>query len=120
MDEIQRTAEQVIKENGSDYHVRCEIAEMEFDTRVYDSFTMPAGEYSALRITIGDAAGKNWWCVMFPTLCLPTVTDTEELLEKCDGVFTAEELDMLTDPEKYECRFYFLELYRKIRNKICA
>lgn len=120
MDEIQSTAEQIIKENGADYPVRCQVTEMEFDTRIYDSITMPAGKYSALRITIGDAEGKNWWCVMFPTLCLPAVTNTDEFLEKCDGVFTAEELDMLKNPGNYECKFYLLELYRKIRDKICA
>lgn len=118
--EIQSTAERVITENGSDYPVKCEITRMCFDNRVYDTITMPAGEYSALRITIGEAAGKNWWCVMFPPLCLPAVTDIDEALEECGGVFTAEELDMLHNPENYECRFYFLELCEKIRDKICA
>ena len=124
MEEIRHIAEQVISENGSDYPVRCEVTEMEFDKRIYDkadvSFTMPAGKYLALRITIGEAAGKNWWCVMFPPLCLPAVTSTEEFLEECDGIFTEEELDMLQDPENYECKFYFLELYKKIRDEICA
>ena len=120
MEEIQRTAEQVISENGSDYPVRCEIAETDFDTRIYDSITMPAGRYLALRITIGEAEGKNWWCVMFPPLCLPAVTDVNEVLEEWDGVFTEEQLDMLNEPENYECRFYFLELYKKIREEICA
>lgn len=120
MDEIQRTAEQVISENGSDYPVRCEITKMDFDTRIYDSITMPAGRYLALRITIGEAEGKNWWCVMFPPLCLPAVTSADEVLEEWDGVFTEEQLDMLGEPENYECRFYFLELYKKIREEICA
>lgn len=118
--EIRDTAERVIRESGADYPVKCEITRMSFDNRVYDTITMPAGEYSALRITIGEAAGKNWWCVMFPPLCLPAVTDIDEALEEYDGVFTAEELDMLHNPENYECRFYFLELYEKIRDKICA
>ena len=120
MDEIQRTAEKVIAENGADYPVSCEVTEMEFNKRVYDSITMPAGRYSALRITIGSAEGKNWWCVMFPPLCLPAVTNTDEALEEWDGVFTEEELDMLSNAENYECRFYFLELCRKIKDKICA
>ncbi|MCH5193704.1 MAG: stage II sporulation protein R [Oscillospiraceae bacterium] len=120
MTEIQRTAERVIAENGADYPVRCEVTEMEFDKRIYDSITMPAGRYQALRLTIGSAEGKNWWCVMFPPLCLPAVTDTDEALEEFNGVFTEEELDMLSNAENYECRFYFLELYRKIKDKICA
>lgn len=118
--EIKSTAERVIRENGYDYAVKCEITDMDFDTRVYDSITMPAGHYKALRITIGDAAGKNWWCVMFPPLCLPAVTDIDEALADCGGVFTAEELDMLQNPENYECRFYILELLQKLERKICA
>lgn len=117
LDEIKSTAERVIRENGYDYSVKCEVTDMDFDTRVYDSITMPAGHYKALRITIGKAAGKNWWCVMFPPLCLPAVTNIDEELEKCDGVFTAEELDMLQNPENYECRFYFLELLEKLKSR---
>lgn len=117
LDEIKSTAERVIRENGYDYSVKCEVTDMDFDTRVYDSITMPAGHYKALRITIGEAAGKNWWCVMFPPLCLPAVTNIDEELEKCGGVFTAEELDMLQNPENYECRFYFLELLEKLKSR---
>ena len=120
IDDILHTAERVIKENGSDYAVKCEVTRMDFGNRVYGTITMPAGEYSALRITIGEAEGKNWWCVMFPPLCLPAVTDIDEALEEYGGVFTEEEIEMLHNPENYECRFYFLELYEKIRDKICA
>ena len=55
MDKIQETAEQVVQENGYDYDVKCELTYMEFDERVYDNFTLPAGYYDALRITIGEA-----------------------------------------------------------------
>lgn len=128
MEEIQHIAEQTIRENGSDYPVKCQVTETEFDKRIYTgtagsasgSITMPAGKYLALRITIGSAGGKNWWCVMFPPLCLPAVTNADEMLEECGGIFTAEEIDMLRNPENYECRFYFLELYKKLRDKICA
>ena len=120
LDEIKHTAERVIAENGGNYSVECEVTEMEFDNRVYDSITMPAGEYTALRITIGEAKGKNWWCVMFPPLCLPAVTNIDEALEEYGDVFTKEELDMLQNPENYECKFYFLELIDKIKNRVCA
>lgn len=120
IDRIKRTAERVIAENGKDYSVNCQIAEMHFDNRVYDNITMPAGDYTALRITIGDAKGKNWWCVMFPPLCLPAVTNAEEALEEYGDVLTAEEIDMLSNPENYECKFYILELIDKIKSKLCA
>ncbi len=116
LDEIKSAAEQVLKENGSDCAVRCEVTEMDFDKRVYGNISMPAGRYSALRITIGEAAGKNWWCVMFPPLCLPAVTDGEEVLENC-GALSEEEIEILEQPERYECRFYFLELFEKLGSK---
>ncbi len=120
LDEIRQTAEQVIAENGADYSVKCEVTEMYFDNRVYGTVTMPAGEYTALRITIGEAQGKNWWCVMFPPLCLPAVTNIDEALEECGDVFTAEEIDMLKNPENYECKLYIVELFNKLKDHICA
>lgn len=115
MDIIQKVAQQTIDENGSDYSVNCEVTEMYFDERVYDSATVPAGEYSALRITIGEAKGKNWWCVMFPPLCIPVASDMGETLEACDGIFTEEEIEMLKNPETFECKFYILELFDKMK-----
>ncbi|MBQ5319576.1 MAG: stage II sporulation protein R [Oscillospiraceae bacterium] len=112
MEYIRSTAEKVITENNYYYDVKCEVAEMYFDKRVYDSVTMPAGKYSALRITIGEAKGKNWWCVMFPPLCIPAVSGE---IEDYEGVFTDEELEMLNNPENYECRFYILELVEKLK-----
>lgn len=112
MEFIKSVAQKTIYENGKDYNAECEVAEMYFDERVYDSFTMPAGEYMALRITIGKAEGKNWWCVMFPPLCIPVATGE---IEDYDEIFTAEEIEMLNNPEKYECKFYILELLDKLK-----
>ncbi len=112
IDEIKSSAEKVLAENGAGYGAECSIAKMRFDDRVYGDMTMPAGEYLALRVTLGDAEGKNWWCVMFPPLCLPAVS-----WEAAEEVFSPEELDILEDRESYECRFYFLELLEKLRNK---
>ena len=112
MDIIKETAERTIAENGGDYNVKCEVAEMYFDTRIYDDITMPAGEYTALRITIGSGKGKNWWCVMFPPLCIPVAAGE---LEDYEGVFTAEEIEMLNNPQNYECKFYILELIDKLK-----
>lgn len=111
MEFIKATAEKVIAENNYSYSVDCEVAEMHFDERVYDSVTMPAGEYLALRINIGEAKGRNWWCVMFPALCVPAATET---IEEC-GIFSDEEIEMLKSPESYECRFYILELVDKLK-----
>lgn len=112
MDEIKASAEKVLAENGAGYGAECGIAKMRFDDRVYEDMTMPAGEYLALRVTLGEAEGKNWWCVMFPPLCLPAVSG-----EAAEEVFSPEELDILEDRESYECRFYFLELLEKLGGK---
>lgn len=64
--ELKSAAECTVAETGYAYGVRVELAETAFPTREYDGFSLPAGEYLALRVLIGDAAGKNWWCVVFP------------------------------------------------------
>ena len=56
--------------------VSAEITTMYFPTRRYDTGTLPAGNYTALRLVIGEGNGENWWCVMFPALCLPAVSET--------------------------------------------
>ena len=68
--EIEAIAQQTVTDNGYDYPVKASLQNMFFYTTNYSGFTMPAGVYDALRIQIGSAAGKNWWCVMFPPLCL--------------------------------------------------
>lgn len=69
--DIKAIAEQVISEEGYGYDVQVEVTEMWFETRSYDGFTLPAGDYDAVRIIIGAGEGKNWWCVMYPALCVP-------------------------------------------------
>ncbi len=114
MNELNQIAKKTIAENGYSYSVKCEITEMYFDKKIYEDITMPQGNYSALRITIGEAKGHNWWCVMFPPLCLPAVTNTEEILEEYGDILTKEEVDMLQNPENYEVRFYFVDLVSKL------
>lgn len=67
---IQTIAEKVIKENNYNYTVKVLLENYYFPAKTYGEFTFPPGEYEALRVLIGEAKGKNWWCVMFPTLCM--------------------------------------------------
>lgn len=103
--DIERIAETVLRANGCDLPVEAELADTEFDVRTYGDITMPAGTYRALRVKIGSAQGHNWWCVMYPSLCVPAaceVTDDRQTeLERFDD----EELDIMYEPEKYEIRF---------------
>lgn len=111
--EIKAIAERALIENGFDEKVKCELTHMDFDTREYDSFTVPAGDYDALRITIGEAAGHNWWCVLYPPLCLPAASERAD----AEDYFTPEELDILKNPDEYEIRFKCIEWYRALIKK---
>lgn len=76
--EIERSACGFLSEMGAGYSAKAELTEMYFTTRSYEDITLPAGEYTALRITLGSGEGKNWWCVMFPPLCIPVVSEFDE------------------------------------------
>ena len=85
----------------------------EFAARVYDTFSLPAGLYDSLRVTIGEGEGKNWWCVTFPTLCLPATTEGFEAVAAGAG-FSEELTGSLTG--EYEVRFYLLDLLGQLEN----
>ena len=74
--EIQKTAEAVVRSAGYSYTVRVDYGEEKYPTREYENYTFPAGHYRSLRVTIGEGEGQNWWCVLFPPLCLDIATDT--------------------------------------------
>ena len=86
LDEIERIAEEVIKEYGSDYDAHAELGVRFIPKKTYGEVTFPAGNYEALNITIGEGAGENWWCVLFPPLCL--IDPTGETLDgiETDGI----------------------------------
>lgn len=110
--QIKRIAEEKILENGFDYPVRVYITKMPFETRKYDEVTLPAGDYTALRIEIGKAEGKNWWCVLFPSLCIGAAQGGSELSQ----VLTESEYDTVTSP-KFEAKFAIVELIERIKNR---
>ena len=85
----------------------------EFAARVYDTFSLPAGLYDSLRVTIGEGEGKNWWCVTFPTLCMPATTEGFEAVAAGAG-FSEELTGSLTG--EYEVRFYLLDLLGQLEN----
>ncbi len=111
MDKIISVAEDVVRENGYDYSVNAEITESYFNTRVYENFTLPAGNYDALKITIGKGGGKNWWCVLFPEICLGSASDFSNTLSD-------KTQEIITEPQNYEVKFKVVELYCGMREKI--
>lgn len=113
LDKIVETAENVLSENGCNLPVTAEIADVVFDERVYGDITMPSGEYRALRVKIGSAEGKNWWCVMYPPLCIPAACDVAED-KSAEEVFSESELDIMYHPKKYEVRFAIWDKIKEI------
>lgn len=111
---LQKAAEEEIKKNGSNYSVKIEIGKSYFPTKTYENITMPAGVYDAVRVLIGSAEGKNWWCVMFPNLCLPAAQGSA----KAEDVFSTDEIKLLKSKPKYEIRFWIIEKYENIKQRL--
>ena len=107
--EIEAAAEREIRRRGFDYPVSARIVTDDFDTRFYGSFTMPAGRYDALRLTIGDGAGKNWWCVMYPSLCVGAAS-ADDMKEELDRG----EYRVVTS-DKFDFRFRLVEYFEDVR-----
>jgi len=97
--EIEDTAERIILENGYDYSVKAELGVKWIPQKTYGNVIFPSGNYEALNITIGEGKGQNWWCVLFPPLCLIGVEPPEdqELAEEAQEIYK----DILLD-ERYE------------------
>lgn len=112
--QLQAVAQDEVFRQGYDYPVRVEVTRCSFNTRVYEETTLPAGEYEALRVILGDGAGHNWWCVMFPPMCLPAAQESETLSE----VLKEEEMDIVEGGTKYEIKFKAVELYESVSSKL--
>ena len=112
---IESFANNFLREIGCEDTVRVSLGQEEFSARVYDTFTLPAGVYDALRITIGEGEGKNWWCVVFPGLCLPATSDGFEEAAACAG-FSDTLTAALEGDEGYEVRFFLLDVLGRMEN----
>lgn len=111
--DIERVSQNTLRENGCEDNVKVSYEKALVDRREYDGFTLPQGIYSALCIRIGRAQGKNWWCVLYPSLCTSCAVDIDEL----DG-FSDEELTVIKTPEKVKYKLALFELFEKLRSKI--
>ena len=107
--ELEETAIEVIHSAGYSYPVTVELEKTDFPTREYPSFSLPAGEYLALRVLIGEAAGQNWWCVVFPPLCSAVAADFSDTIE--NTCFSEEEIAFITEEKiEYQIKFKIVEL----------
>lgn len=113
--DIEEDAEGWIRQLGYDYPVRATVSTEWYDTREYDGFTLPQGYYSSLRVIIGNGDGKNWWCVMYPPLCLEMATESAPA---DDGLidYTREEISLIKSGS-YQIKFKILEELSSVFSK---
>ena len=110
---LTETAQTVLREEGFDDSVSIEMGLEDYPTRTYDSLCFPAGEYISMRISLGEGEGQNWWCCLFPPLCLGAATVNADVAEDaCISVgFTPTQYKIITESDKpvYRARFKVLE-----------
>ncbi len=107
---IKTVANNELEKYGVEYGVNVEVKKEYFNTRSYNDVTLPAGCYNSVVITLGNGVGKNWWCVMYPAICLPQVSDTE-----LDKVLDDDEMSVISN-SKYDVRFKIVEVYEKVKS----
>lgn len=115
IDEIEELIDSKLKLHGIDQCVKVTLTKERFGIRTYETFTLPSGVYDSLRVELGEAKGKNWWCVIFPTLCMPeTVQAFEDKAVSCG--FDQSLVDTISNNGEYEIRFYILDCFGRLEN----
>lgn len=124
IENFQKIAEQVIKDNGFNYSVKVEIGNFSFPTKTYGDISLPSGFYDALKVEIGNASGQNWWCVMFPPLCFVDVTSgvvPESSKENLETNLGQEEYDIISnnnESDVIEFKFKIVEFFEDLGIKL--
>lgn len=107
---IEEVCNACIAENGYSYKACVKVCREYFDTKVYDDFTLPAGVYNSIKIELGQGNGHNWWCIVFPSVCLSSCS------KSMNDYLTDEEMDLIEDG--YTPKFKIVEIYEKIKSKL--
>lgn len=113
--DIQRVANETLAKLGQQQKAVVTFVKEKFPVRDYETFSLPSGVYESLRITIGDGEGKNWWCVVFPKLCMSATTAGVEDTAAGAG-FSDTLTDTITQKNGYKIRFYLLDVLGKLEN----
>lgn len=115
LETIRRSALEVIEREGAEYDVTVKLCEEDYPTKNYESVCFPAGRYMSLQVCIGEAEGKNWWCVLFPGMCLSAASKTDAEQAFIQAGLTPEQYKLVTESDgaKYKLRFKFLEILQQ-------
>lgn len=113
IDKIESLANECLKGQGSRYTAKVSVEKEYFSTRVYDSITLPAGYYQALKIVIGSGQGHNWWCIVFPSVCLSACTEDDMA-----AYLDEDEVDLIENKNGYAVKFKAIEIYEDLKKKI--
>lgn len=113
LENIENRAKEALKKLGCDMPVKVTFGYEEYPEKSYESICFPAGTYRSVRVLIGNAEGKNWWCVLFPRLCLGAATKKEAENAFISVGFTPDQYKIITETEdpKYKLRFKILEIF---------
>ena len=112
--ELEALAGETVRANGYHYAVTAELEDTSFPTKEYDGFALPAGEYLALRILIGEGAGQNWWCVVFPPLCTAASADVPETALAAG--LTEDQVSLMAEEDSgYVLKFKAVEWWEQLR-----
>lgn len=112
---LEETANCVLKENGFSYNAKIKLCHEFYPTRTYGDLTFPSGEYTSVKVVLGKGAGHNWWCVMFPPLCVPAATgEVDAEKDTLSEYITEDGKEILESGKRYEVRFKLLEWWEKI------
>lgn len=114
IEDINKIANKVLKENGFSYTASARIGDSYFETREYEDFTLPAGTYKSLIVDLGKAEGKNWWCVVFPKVCLGASSEDKAKLSDSAAEESAE---IAESKEEYKVKFKIVEWYEDFKKK---
>ena len=113
--EITDAANSALKAAGTDDRATVTLCREEFPVREYETFSLPSGLYDSLRITIGNGEGKNWWCVVFPSLCISAASkDTSDVAVSAG--FSDTLTGAITGDKEYEFSFFFLDCLGRLEN----
>lgn len=117
LDAIRLAAQECLRSNGVLDSVHVSLCTEEFPTRYYETFSLPAGQYKSLRVTIGEGGGQNWWCVVFPSICLRAAGEWETVAASAG--MTESEIRLITEHDgRYVLKFKFMELLQNLQSRL--